>query len=167
MSYKRYGVFAKNTSEGYVYILGQFANVKEKKYGVHYFKDPSELSKAFAEDYSRAKSITEIESYDRQLKDKIGMIAEGKRTRKRTMKGVDTDTQLRKRRGGKKASVIDCTIEKPMANVSLEENPVEKRSEKASLTAVVVEEPMMNPSSTIIDSDDRSILVFSTCIKIF
>lgn len=89
MSYQDYGAIAKNTADGYIYILGQFEHIKPKTYGVHYFKDPSEIREVFVDEYDIAKTITEKESFDRQKIDLVGLTISGKRVRKRSKRAED------------------------------------------------------------------------------
>lgn len=63
MVYKDYGAFAKNTADGYIYVLQQFANTPNKCYGIHFYKDPNELWCVFDMDYNMAKTITEQEAF--------------------------------------------------------------------------------------------------------
>lgn len=89
MPYKEYGVIAKQSAEGYIYILKQFLHTDKKSYGVHFFCDPKELDVVYHANYEKAKRITEAEARALQANHRIGLLEEGKRTRKRSSKALD------------------------------------------------------------------------------
>lgn len=78
MSFKKYGVFTKKYTDGYMYILQQFYDVKNKKHGVYYYTDTKELLKVFGTNYELAKSITEDEAIQLQKEHRIGILESGK-----------------------------------------------------------------------------------------
>lgn len=89
MSYKKYGVVAKNSAQGYIYISKQFSEVEDKLYGIHHFLNPREIDVVYNGDYEKAKTILDAEAKEIQRIHRIGMLQEGKRIRKRSSKVLD------------------------------------------------------------------------------